>query len=135
MGKSCLKRRVPMNRSNDSKYLDSLKERYAKASKKERGQILDEYVQTTSYHRTYAAAVLSGQVRRAPRPIHRPRHTLYTAEDARALDTISDIFDEINAKLLRAAMDVELDPLVEKGTLKISPECHARLKRISPASI
>jgi len=31
-----------MNRSNDDKYLDSLKKRYAKASQKERGQILDE---------------------------------------------------------------------------------------------
>ena len=124
-----------MNRSQDDKYLASLKKRYVKASKKERGQILDEYVQTIGYHRTYAAAVLSGQVQRAPRPIHRPRHTLYTVEDARALDTISDIFDGMNAKLLRAAMDVELDPLVESGTLKISPECHARLKHISPASI
>jgi hypothetical protein len=124
-----------MNRSNDDKYLDSLKKRYAKASKKRRGQILDEYVQTTGYHRTYAAAVLSGQYQRAQRPIHRPRHTLYIAEDARALDDISDIFDEINAKLLRAAMDVELDRLVESGALKISPECHERLRHISPASM
>jgi len=124
-----------MNRSNDGKYLAALKKRYAKASKKERGQILDEYVQTTGYHRKYAAAVLSGRVQRAHRPIHRPRHTLYTAEDARALDTISDIFDGINAKLLRAAMDVELDDLVESGALKISPACHERLKHISPASI
>lgn len=124
-----------MNRSNDGQYLDSLKERYAKASKKERGQILDEYVQTTGYHRTYAAAVLSGQYQYARRPIRRPRHTLYTAEEARAVDAISDIFDEINAKLLRAAMDVELDHLVESGALKISPECHERLKQISPASI
>jgi hypothetical protein len=124
-----------MNRSNDGQYLDSLKERYAKASKKERGQILDEYVQTTGYHRTYAAAVLSGQYQYARRPIRRPRHTLYTAEEARAVDAISDIFDEINAKLLRAAMDVELDHLVESGALKISPECHERLKHISPASI
>jgi hypothetical protein len=38
-------------RSSKDKYLDSLKKRYAKASKKERGQILDEYVQTTGYHR------------------------------------------------------------------------------------
>ena len=124
-----------MSRNQDDQYLNSLKKRYAKVSKRERGQILDEYVQTTGYHRKYAAAVLSGQYQRAQRPIHRPRHTLYGAEEARALDDLSDIFDEINAKLLRAAMDVELDHLVESGALNISPECHERLKHISPASI
>ncbi len=51
------------------------------------------------------------------------------------MDDISDIFDEINAKLLHVAMDVELDHLVESGALKISPACHERLKHISPASI
>jgi hypothetical protein len=40
-----------MNRSQDAKYLDALKKRYAKARKKERGQRLDEYVPTTGYHR------------------------------------------------------------------------------------
>ena len=50
-----------MKRSNDGKYLASLTKRYAKASKKERGQILDEYVQTTGYHRKYAAAVACGR--------------------------------------------------------------------------
>lgn len=65
----------------------------------------------------------------------RPRHTLYTAAEARALDTIRDIFVEINAQLLRAAREVELDHWVESGALKISPECHERLKPIRPASI
>ena len=47
-----------MSRTQGDKYLNSLKKRYAKASKKERGQILDEYVQTTGCHRKYAAVVL-----------------------------------------------------------------------------
>ncbi|NTU65746.1 MAG: transposase, partial [Chloroflexi bacterium] len=46
-----------MSQSED-KYLESLRKRYAKARKKERGQILDEYVQTTGYHRKYAIVVL-----------------------------------------------------------------------------
>jgi hypothetical protein len=48
-----------MSPPND-KYLASLKKRYARATKKQRGQILDEYVATTHYHRKYAMAVLSG---------------------------------------------------------------------------
>ncbi len=46
-----------MSRSQDDKYLDSFKKRYAKASKKERGQILDEYVQTTGYHRKHGTTI------------------------------------------------------------------------------
>ena len=34
-------------RQSDEQYLDSLRKRYAQARKKERGQILNEYVQTT----------------------------------------------------------------------------------------
>lgn len=122
-------------RSSKDKYLDSLKKRYAKASKKERGQILDEYVQTTGYHRKHAIAVLSGQYQPAGRPIRRPRKSFYTVEDAKALDFLSDLFDGINSKRLRAAMDVELDALYQRGVLQVSRACYRRLKRISPASI
>ena len=58
----------------------------------------------------------------------RPRHTLYPAEEARALDTIRDIFVEINAQLLRAAREVELDHWVESGALKISPASIDRVR-------
>ena len=85
------------------KYLASLKKRYATATKKERGKILDEYVKTTGCHRKHASAVLSGKRKRVKRPIRRPRRALYTAEDARAIEDISEIFDGINSKLLRQA--------------------------------
>jgi hypothetical protein len=124
-----------MNQPQDSKYLASLKKRYAKAGKKERGKILDEYVQTTGYHRKHAIAILSGDYQRARRPIRRPRNSVYTLEDARALDKLSELFDGINAKLLRAALDVQLEPLYQSGFLEISRECYEHLQRISPASI
>ena len=124
-----------MSQSEDAKYLAALKKRYKKAGKKERGKILDEYVQTTGHHRKYAIAVLSGKRVRAARPIHRPRGTLYTAEDARALETLSDVFDGINSKLLRGAMDNELEHLYKSGFLRVSPACYKRLKQISPATV
>jgi len=112
-------------RSSKDRYLDSLKKRYAKASKKERGKILDEYVQTTGYHRQHAIANLSGQYQPAQRPIRRPRKSFYTVEDAKALDFLSDLFGGINAKRLRAAMDVELDGLYQRGVLQVSRACVA----------
>ena len=120
---------------SDDQYLDSLRKRYAKASKKERGQILDEYVQTTKYHRKYAILVLSRKRTRMVKPAQRPRARVYTAEDARALEKVSDLFDGINAKLLRAALDNELKHLYDSGFLAISRASYARLKRISPATI
>jgi hypothetical protein len=122
-------------RTTKDKYLDSLKKRYAQASKKERGKMLDEYVQTTGYHRKHAIAILSGRYRPGPRPFRRPRKRLYTAEDAKALGFLSDVFDGINAKRLRAALDVELEPLYRRGVLKVSRACYRRLQHISPASI
>lgn len=119
----------------DDKYLASLKKRYAKASKKERGRILDEYVQTTGCHRKHAIAVLRGKRKRVKHPIRRPRRTIYTVEDAGALQKLSDLFDGINARLLRVAMDNELEHLYQSHFLDISPQCYERLKRISPASI
>jgi hypothetical protein len=119
----------------DLEYLKSLKKRYAKATKKERGKILDEYVKTTRCHRKHAIAVLSGKRQRVKRPIRRPRSTFYTAEDAQALETLRGLFDGINSKLLRAALDECLQPLYESGYLQISPACYERLRHISPASM
>lgn len=119
----------------DDKYLAALKKRYAKATKKERGKILDEYVKTTGCHRKHAVAVLSGKRKRVKRPIRRPRRAIYTAEDARGIEQVSDVFDGINSKLLRVAMDNELEHLYDKGHLDISPECYERLKHVSPATI
>jgi hypothetical protein len=124
-----------MSQSDDAQYLASLKKRYKKASKKARSKILDEYVQTTGHHRKHAIAVLSGKRIRVQRPIRRPRSVIYGAEDARALETLGDVFDGINSKLLRVALDNELEPLYQNGFLHVSPACHERLKHISPATM
>jgi hypothetical protein len=119
----------------DAQYLAALRKRYAHASKKERGKILDEYVETTHCHRKHAIAVLRGKRSRAGGTHHRTRPRQYTAEDARALEKLSELFEGINAKLLRVAMDNELQQLYERGFLKISRACYQRLQRISPATI
>ena len=112
-----------------------MRKRYASAGKKERGQILDEYVQTIQYHRKYAIPVLSRKRSWKTRPVQRPCASVYTAEDARALEKVSDLFVGINAKSLRVALDNELKHLYDSGFLAISRACYERLKHISPATI
>lgn len=119
----------------DEKYLSLLKGRYRHASRGERSAILDEFVKTTGYHRKYAIALLNGRQQRSQGPIKRPRRAIYGSEEARALLTLSDLFDHINSKRLRKALDAELRGLYDSGFLQVSSECYQKLKRVSPATI
>jgi hypothetical protein len=122
-------------RRTDEKYIAQLITRYSKASKKERSEILDEFVKTTGYHRKYAIRVLGGKQKRSKGPIHRPRRALYGDEEARALLRLWELFDGIYSKRLRSAMDVELPRLYVNGFLEVSPKCYEKLMQISPATI
>ncbi len=118
-------------------YLEKLRERYAQASKTERGQILDEFVATTGYHRKHAIALLRGQRRHrdSTKPIRRPRARFYTAEDQRAVLWLAQLFDQINSKRLRSALTTELGHLREQGHFRFSRQCFQHMQRISPASM
>jgi hypothetical protein len=122
-------------KQSDDQYLKHLKARYRKASKKEKGAILDEYVKTTGHNRKYASTVLSGRRTKASRPIRRPRRVIYGSEVREALLICSDLFDGINSRRLRAAMDMELIGLYNAGRLQVSPDCYRRLQTISAATI
>jgi hypothetical protein len=123
-----------MSRTDD-KYLKQLQARYRQASRKEKSGILDEFVKTTGYHRKHATAVLNGRRERVTGPIRRPRRAQYGVEEANALATLADLFDDICSKRLRAAMDVELPRLYQTGALRISFACYQKLLRVSPATM
>src|SRR3972149_4203281 len=123
------------NNKPSEQYLNKLRERYRAASKKERGQILDEFQKTTSYHRKHAIALLRGkrQHRNRATPLRRVRGRIYLAEDQQAVRWLAELFDQIGSRRLRAAMDVELDNL--KQALKVSAACFKRLKHISASTL
>ncbi len=123
-----------MSRMDDT-YLKQLQARYRKASKQEKTVILDEYVKTTGYHRKHASAVLNGRRERVKGPVRRPRRTLYGVEEANALATLADLFDDICSKRLRAALDVELPRLYQAGVLSMSATCYEKLLKVSPATM
>jgi hypothetical protein len=119
----------------DDKYLKLLRARYRQASKKEKTAILDGYVKTMGQNRKYAIGVLTGKRRTGKRPTRRPRRAIYGGEETQALLILSDLFDGICSKRLRAAMDVELPGLYESGVLQVASECYHKLMQISPATI
>lgn len=119
----------------EERYLNALKKRYSKAKKKERGQILDEYVKTTGLHRTHAAEVLSGRYQSKPRPWTRRRGRYYTEADHHALWEVAEWFDQIGSKRLRAALDVELPRLRAQGELRVNKQVYEHLLQMSPATM
>jgi hypothetical protein len=127
---------VSRPKTNQS-YLDQLRIRYAKASKKDRTVILDEFVATCTYHRKHAIALLRGHRgwRRATTPIRRVRRRVYGDEDKRAVLNLAEVFDQISSRRLRAVMDAELPTLRRQGYLRISKLCYKHLLAISPATM
>ena len=129
--------RQPANTPPSDAYLNQLRKRYRQASKKERGQILDELVATSGYHRKHATALLGGkrQWRARTQPLHRQRRRIYLEADERAVLWLAELFDQVSSKRLRAAMDTELAELVKRGHLKVNRACFRRLQTISASTI
>ena len=72
-------------------YLRSLQSRYARARKKDKGVMLDEFTKTSRCNRDHAIRVLHGSYAYATKPIRHPRAKYYTPEDAAALEHLSEL--------------------------------------------
>jgi hypothetical protein len=132
------KRSLVVNHTKPSaKFLAQLHKRYAKATKKQRMAILDEFVATTGYHRKHASALLSGkrQWRNPDQPIRRHCRQLYTKEDCQAVFWLIELFDDIGSKRLRVAMNNELANLRHNKHLKVSRKCYQHLWQVSPSTM
>ncbi len=116
-------------------YLRSLQARYRRARKKAKGVILDEFTQTTGCNRDYAIRLLRGDYTYTTQPIRHPRARYYTAEDAAALEHLSELLDWMCSKLLQAEIPLVLPGLREDGTLDISETCAHHLLQMSPATM
>lgn len=116
-------------------YLRSLQARYRRARKKAKGVILNEFTQTTGCNRDYAIRLLCGEYTYTTKPIRHPRARYYTAEDAAALEHISELLDWMCSKLLQAEIPLVLPGLREDGTLDISETCAQHLLEMSPATM
>jgi len=57
-----------VSRTSRLEYLQTIHERYQRASKEEKHRMLNEFCKVTRYHRKYALRLLNG-----PRPAARPR--------------------------------------------------------------
>lgn len=117
--------------------------RYRKASKKEKGRMLDEFCALTGYNRSYAATLLrkgppKGKGKRAPaRPVdhrHRGRKPVYTEEVKRALVKVWAVLDCPCGKRLQAALPETVAALERFGEIRLGEDVRKKLFAMSAST-
>jgi hypothetical protein len=114
--------------------------RYRRASKKQKGRLLDELVALTGYNRWYAVGLLRGHGlspggRCAQRRRPRQRLRRYDAEVLAALRRVWVIMDCICGKRLVAVLPEMIAVLERHGELRLTAATRQKLCAISAASI
>lgn len=120
---------------------------YRKATKKEKGRILEQFLKATGYVRCYARRLLRSHRRRMQiRPglvlegdlrlrTRRVRRRKYGDEVTAALKKIWIILDYITGKRLAAALPEAVPRLVACGEIRFKKAIQNQLMKISPATI
>lgn len=122
--------------------------RYRKAGKKEKGVILNEFVELTGFARSYAALVLrnQGRVVQVSRKLRvrgdvgkklprRGRGPTYDEPVVKALVQIWRIMDYICGKRLAPVLDEMVERLLRHNELRCDAETREKLTRMSAATI
>ncbi len=123
---------MDMNARNQ--YLDALRSDYRHASKKAKGDLLDEAEQRTGSHRKSLIRKLTGTT--LPRPRwRRPRQVFYDGPVVAALSHVWAIFDHPCGDRLVPLLATEVDRLRVLGELRCSDMVAAKLQQIRSTTI
>lgn len=115
------------------KYLRVARSRYLKASKLERGRLLDEMEAVTCLHRKSLIRLMSGSLERKPRRKQRGR--IYGPELDHPLRVIAETHDCICAERLQPNLVGMATDLARHGELEASPHLLEQLSRISVSTL
>lgn len=125
-----------MNLQSRNQYMETLREQYLKASKQEKGHILDEYCKNTHQDRKYVMKKFRYKARVLKEGEHRKaRSEKYDGQVRAALVVIWGIFDYPCGQRLKPIMEDELERLRNLGEVVCSDEVAHKLQEISPAEI
>ena len=122
-----------MNIEAKQQYMETLRERYLKCSKKEKGEILDEYCRNTGQERRYAGKKFRYKVKL--KEVRKNRREYYDGETKSVLAEIWKIFDYPCGSRLKPLLIDETEKLRKLGEIKCSDEVTDKLKEIGIATI
>jgi hypothetical protein len=113
--------------------IEAAGERYRRAGRQEKQQILDEFLKLTGYHRKHAIRVLC---REAPPAKARPGPQQRYNDEVRAmLITLWEAADRICSKRLKAVIPTLIESMTWYGHLSLTDDMRKRLVGISAATI
>lgn len=111
-------------------------ERYLRTSRVERGKMLDEFVELTGYHRTYAHTLLKHGPSVRSKPIRRAgRPATYGPRVIAGLKVVAEALGWPCGKRLGAALGGVVPALEAEGELVLEPGDREALLRMSSATI
>jgi hypothetical protein len=113
-------------------YADIMRKRYLKASKKEKSQILNEFVKVTGYHRKAAIRVLH---KIAPLAPGHKGHPVTYGPVLQPLRVIWEASDRVCSKRLHPFIPEMIQVLKRKGELHLDAIQAADLVKLSPSTI
>lgn len=113
----------------------AVRDRYWRASKTAKTQILNEFVANTGYHRKYALAVLSRKHRPDSSAPRRRRPVTYTGDVSAALVTVWKVLDRIATRRLHPFLPEMVQRLERDGELHLADDTRSLLLQMSRATM
>lgn len=123
-----------MTRQSIQEYVAAIRGRYRKASKEEKGKILNEFTKVTGLHRKAAIRLLN-RVAESSGKKRGGRRRKYDSTVADSLKTVWEASDRLCSKRLKPFMPEIMGVLRHHGELHVDAQTEARLCGMSPATI
>jgi hypothetical protein len=124
-----------MDTNSKQQYMETLRGKYFKASKKGRGRILDEYCESSKEERKYAIKKFNNKIKLKKPEERKKRKEYYDGFVKSALAEVWSIFDKPCGQRLEPLIKDEIDRLVRLKEIKCNADVIEKLKNISSATI
>lgn len=124
-----------MNKEARNQYMDTLRKRYFKGTKKEKGEILDEYCRNTGQERKYVSKKFNYKIKSKKEGKRKKRTCFYGGDVITSLVKIWGIFDYPCGQRLEGILTDETENLRRWKELVCSDEVAEKLKKMKSATI
>ena len=124
-----------MDKEAKQQYMDTLREKYLKAGRKEKGQILNEFCRNTGQERKYVIKKFRYKVKLKEKGQRKKRAEYYDNEVKVALVLLWNIFDHPCGQRLSPLLEGEVARLRTFGELVCSDEVAEKLRKMPSATI